>query len=97
MRPTSIPSIRLGRRDTSITRRLADHRNPCPQSLIVTGYPLRVATRACVQSVTAAKANYRTEVNNQNVVGEMSVPVLHCVLHFVQDRADFKGRPCLTQ
>ena len=55
------------------------------------------ATRACAQNVTAPKANHRTEVNNQNVVGEMSVLVLHCVLHFVQDRADFESRPCLTQ
>jgi hypothetical protein len=55
------------------------------------------ATRACAQNVTAPKVNHRTEVNNQDVVGETPVLVLHCVLHFVQDRAGFESRPCLTQ
>jgi len=47
------------------------------------------AQRACAQNITAPKANHSTEVNNQEVVGEMAVLVLHRVLHFVQDKVNF--------
>jgi hypothetical protein len=58
---------------------------------------LQRATCACAQNVATPKVNHRTEVNNQKVVGETSVLLSHCVLHFVQDKTNFDSKPCPTQ